>query len=199
MSTNPAQPPTIGVISTSLDPQSRSARIAQLCVAKLERQGVPTGLIDLKRVPLERFDNDTVYRTPEYTQLHAQLARADGLVLCTPIYNWSVSSELKRLIEVTGSTPPDGSLRGAWFDKVLTFAGAAGLPHAYMAFGPLASSLMLDFKCVVNPYHIYVTERDWEEGSLREAALARLDKALAVMLELTTLLGARTYRSDWEL
>lgn len=199
MSTDPSQPPIISVISTSLDPLSRSARIAELCVAKLEQQGVPTELIDMKRVQLGRFDNDTIYRTPEYTQLHAQLARADGLILCTPIYNWSVSSELKRLIEATGSTPPDGSLRGAWFDKVLTFACAAGLPHAYMAFGPLASSLMLDFKCVINPYQIYVTGRDWEGNALGKTAQARLDKTLVVMLELTLLLRARTYRSDWEL
>lgn len=193
------RPPTISVVSSSLDPDSRSARIAQLCLANLGGHGVSTELIDLKSVPLGRFDNDTVYRTPEYSQLHAQIARADGLILCTPIYNWSVSSELKRLIEVTGSTPPDGSLRGAWFDKVLTFAGAAGLPHAYMAFGPLANSLMLDFKCIVNPYGIYLTRRDWDGNSLTEAAQARLEKTLAVMLELTVLLRGRSYRSDWQL
>lgn len=191
--------PAISVVSSSLDPDSRSARIARLCLSRLACQGVLAALIDLKSLPLGRFDNDAVYRTPEYAELHARISRADGLILCTPVYNWSVSSELKRLVEITGSTPPDGSLRGAWFDKVLTFAGAAGLPHAYMAFGSLASSLMLDFKCVVNPYQLYVTERDWLGDDLSETASARLEKTLAVMLELTTLLRARSYRSDWEL
>lgn len=140
-----------------------------------------------------------MYQTPAYLELHGKIARADGLVLCTPIYNWSVSSELKRLIEITGSTPPDGSLRGAWFDKVLTLAAAAGLPHAYMALGSLTTSMMLDFKCVVNPHRIYVTGRDWDGDELNNVAQARLEKTLTVMLELTTLLKSRTYRSDWEL
>ncbi len=156
-------------------------------------------LIDLRETKLGRFDNDTVYGTPEYLELHAQIAQADGLLLCTPIYNWSVSSELKKLIEVTGSTPPDGSMRGAWFDKVITFAGTAGLPHSYMAFSTLATTLMLDFKCVINPYQIYLHNRHWTETGLSEEAQARIDKTLGVMLELTTLLQPRTYTSDWEL
>ncbi len=190
--------PNIAVVSSSLDPESRSAVIAELCLEKLER-GATTTFIDLRETVLARFDNHAVYETPEYAELHGQIARADGLLLCTPIYNWSVSAELKKLIEATGSTPPDGSKRGAWFDKVVTFAGAAGLPHSYMAFGGLANTLMLDFKCVVNPYHIYVHNRHWQEGELTDEAHARIDKTLRVMLELTTLLQARTYSSDWEL
>lgn len=192
-------PPTLCVVSSSLDPKSRSAQLARLCLDWLEHQGVAVSSIDLKETPLGSFDNREVYETPAYHALHREVARADGLVLCTPIYNWSVSSELKKLLEVTGSTPPDGSLRGAWFDKVVTLAAAAGLPHSYMAFGVLASSLMLDFKCVVNPYQLYMTGRDWDGDDLKTAAQARLEKTLAVMLELTTLLQNRAYRSDWEL
>ena len=148
------RPLRLSVVSSSLDPKSRSRQVAELCVDRLRAQNVETTFIDLRVTKLGRFDNDTVYGTPEYAKLHAQIAQADGLLLCTPIYNWSVSSELKRLIEVTGSTPPDRSLRGAWFDKVVTFAGAAGLPHSTMAFGTLATTLMLDFKCVINPYQL---------------------------------------------
>ena len=138
-----SQTPHIGIVSSSLDPESRSAVIAGLCLDKLVQQGVSTTLIDLRATHLNRFDNDTVYRTPEYGELHSAVASADGLILCTPIYHWSVSAELKKLIEATGSTPPDGLKRGAWFDKVITFAGAAGLPHSYPVFkrtGPLARS-----------------------------------------------------------
>ena len=187
------------MVSSSLDPKSRSRQIAELCLNKLRTQNVNATLLDLRTTKLARFDNDTVYGTPEYRNLYAAIAQADGLLLCTPVYNWSVSSELKRLVEVTGSTSPDGSLRGAWFDKVLTFAGAAGLPHSYMAFSTLATTLMLDFKCVVNPYQIYVHNRHWVDGELGDEAHARIDKTLSVMLELTTLLRPRTYTSDWEL
>ncbi len=191
--------PRISVVSSSLDPHSRSAVIAKLCLDKLEQQGIATTFIDLREINLAPFDNDTVYKTAEYAELHSAVAAANGLVLCTPIYNWSVSAELKKLVEATGSTPPDSSRRGAWFDKVITFAGAAGLPHSYMAFGALATTLMLDFKCVINPYHIYVHNRHWTADELGDEAHARIDKALLVMLELTTLLMARSYTSDWEL
>ena len=192
------RPLQVTVVSSSLDPKSRSKQIADLCLDKL-RGRANTMLIDLRTTELGRFDNDTVYGTPEYTELHAAIARADGLLLCTPIYNWSVSSELKQLIEVTGSTPPDGSLRGAWFDKVVTFAGAAGLPHSYMALSNFATTLMLDFKCVLNPYQIYVHNRHWTGDELSDEAHARIEKTLRVMLELTTLLQTRTYTSNWEL
>ncbi len=187
------------VVSSSLDAASRSRQIAELCLSKLRAQQVDAALTDLRTTELARFDNDTVYTTPEYRKLHTAIAQADGLLLCTPIYNWSVSSELKRLVEVTGSTPPDGSLRGAWFDKVVTFACAAGLPHSYMAFSNLATTLMLDFKCVINPYQIYVHNRHWAEDGLSKEAHPRIDKTLGVMLELTTLLKPRSYTSDWEL
>ncbi len=190
--------PHIVIVSSSLDPNSRSAVIARICLGKLERRNVPTTFIDLQETKLPPFDNDTVYAAPEYADLHAKIATSDGLLLCTPIYNWSVSAELKRLIEATGSTPPDGSKRGAWFDKVVTFAGAAGLPHSAMAFGGLAQSLMLDFRCVINPYQLYLHNRHWTETGPTGEAEARIDKTLEVMLELTTLLTARTYRSSWE-
>ncbi len=68
-----------------------------------------------------------------------------------------------------------------------------------MAFGALANTMMLDFECVINPYHFYVRNRHWIADELGDAAHARIDKALSVMLELTTLLRARSYTSDWEL
>jgi NAD(P)H-dependent FMN reductase len=194
-----SQTPHIGIVSSSLDSKSRSAVIARLCLDKLTQRGVRTNLIDLRSINLARFDNDAVYQTAEYAELYSAVASADGLILCTPIYNWSVSAELKKLIEATGSTPPDGLKRGAWFDKVITFAGAAGLPHSYMAFSALATTMMLDFKCVINPYHIYVHNRHWTEAGLTVEAHARVDKALLVMLELATLLATRSYTSDWEL
>ena len=82
----------------------------------------------------------------------------------------------------------------------MTFVCAGGLPHSYMAYSSLAMSLMLDFKCVINPYQVYATERDWtNEIDASAALLARLEKAIKVKLELADGLQNRTYRSDWEI
>ncbi len=187
------------VLSTSLDKESRSRNLASICKEVLEQRGAETLLVDLEQRNVPNFDNDTIYKTEVYLELHQKTRTSDGIVLCSPVYNWGVSSELKKYIEYIGSTPPDGTLEGALFDKVVTFVSAGGLPHSYTAFREAATSLMLDFKCIINPYHVYAHNRHWQEGALSDEARQRLEKSMAVLLELCALLAGRTYRSTWEI
>lgn len=99
-------------------------------------------------------------------------------MLAAPVYNWSIGSAAKNLIEITGSTDPLRSLTSPWFDQFVTFVVAGGLPQSYTAHTSLAASLMLDFKCVINPYHAYTTGQDWVEDRLGEEASERLDRTL---------------------
>jgi NAD(P)H-dependent FMN reductase len=184
------------VISCSLDPASSSRRLAEQSAALLTANGHQSEVVDLAAAALPAFDNDRVFDSDAFGALHGVIRESDGVVLAFPIYNWAPSSTVKALIEATGATGADR--HAAWFDKVVTFVCAAGLPHSYMATGLLAQSLMLDFKCVVNPYTAYVSERDWEAGALTSDRAARLDKTITVHVELATLLRGRTYRSDWE-
>lgn len=184
------------VISCSLDPASSSRQLADQSVALLAARGHRSEVVDLGTLALPAFDNDRVFNSDASSALHDAIRESDGVVLAFPIYNWAPSSVVKSLIEATGAT--GNGRRAAWFDKVVTFVCAAGLPHSYMATGVLAQSLMLDFKCVVNPYTAYISERDWDEGVLTVDRAARLDKTMAVHVELASLLRDRTYRSDWE-
>jgi len=187
------------VVSSSARRQSRSEVLALRSADVLTAFGAEARVLRLQDHPLPRFDDGDLTVVPEYRFWHAAVSEADGLVLASPVYNWGCCAELKRLIEFVGSTPPDGSVLGALFDKVVTFVNAAGLPHSYMAFAPLATSLMLDFKCIINPYNVYVHSRHWEGDGLAPQAQARLEKAMRVMVELTSLLKARTYQSSWEI
>lgn len=184
------------VISCSLDPGSSSRRLAEQSAALLSASGYRSEVIDLASVALPAFDNDRVFASDAFHTLHELIRAADGVVLAFPIYNWAPSSTVKSLIEATGATG-DGR-RAAWFDKVVTFVCAAGLPHSYMATGALAQSLMLDFKCVVNPYAAYFSERDWDADALAPDRAARLEKTMTVHGELAGLLRDRTFASDWE-
>ena len=187
------------VLSCSLDPQSRSRTLARLSRDLLTAAGHRVTLIDLRDAPLPHFNNDTVFTDPNFQLLHQAIAGADGVVLAAPVYNWALGSVLKNLIEATGSTGEQGQ-RSAWFDQLVTFVCSGGLPHSYMAPASLATSLMLDFKCVINPYQVYVSGRDWQEdGTLSTALQARLEKTLRVKTELAALLQGRSYRSDWEI
>lgn len=149
------------VISCSLDPESRSRVLATSTVAIIEDAGHRASLIDLLALGgLPNFDNANAFDDPRYGSLHAAIADCDGVVITSPVYNWGLSSTTKNLIELTGATGQHGRT-SAWFDKLVTFVCVGGLAHSYMAHGPVALAMMLDFKCVVNPHLVYATERDW--------------------------------------
>lgn len=185
------------IVSSSQDPESRSRVLAHECVTAFKGIDIETKFVDLDELNVPNFDNDTIYKTEQFKFLHQVTAKASGIVLCSPVYNWGVCSELKKYIEYVGST--DENNQGALFDKVITFVNAAGLPHSYMAHASMAASLMLDFKCIINPYNVYVHNRHWEDGKLSEERMPRLVKSMKVMAELCTLLEARTYSSEWEI
>ncbi len=194
-----APPPYTLVVSTSLDSGSRSALLASKAQGELERGGATAYLLDLRELPLPLFDNGSAFDQAAFERVHELVAQADSVVIAMPIYNWSVGSSAKNFIELTGATGEDGH-RAAWFDKVVTFVCAGGLPHSYMAYTQIASSMMLDFKCIVNPYMVYATDRDLSpESEVSERLSARLAKTIAVHAELRDLLAHRSYRSDWEI
>ncbi|TBD43430.1 MULTISPECIES: NADPH-dependent FMN reductase [Rhizobium] len=196
---NSIPPPLkITILSCSLDPESRSRDLGREAECFLQAQGCIPQFIDLRDFRLPEFDNSACYLDPTYSQLHQAVRDADGIVLAVPIYNWSIGSTAKNLIELTGATGPGGR-KSAWFDQIVTFVCAGGLPHSYMAYGATATSLMLDFKCVVNPYVVYATERDWANGIMSDVLSRRFRKTLEVKLELASLLKARRYTSDWEI
>lgn len=186
------------VISCSLDPTSKSRSLAAASSELLREAGHQSSVVDLAEYNLPPFDNDRVFRNESFATLHNVISAADGIVLAFPIYNWAPASTVKSLIEATGATGEEGRV-AAWFDKVVTFVCAAGLPHSYMATAPLGQSLMLDFKCIINPYVAYLSERDWDQlQELRPDRKARLLKTMSVHAELSELLSRRTYHSGWE-
>jgi len=186
------------VISCSLDPASKSRGLAAASSELLRAMGHESSVVDLADHGLPAFDNDRVFGSEAFAALHDIIRSADGVVLAFPVYNWAPAATVKSLIEATGATGEGGRV-AAWFDKVVTFVCAAGLPHSYMATAALGQSLMLDFKCVINPYTAYIAERDWEQPQeLHTDRKARLAKTMTVHAELSGLLSERSYRSDWE-
>jgi FMN reductase len=186
-------------ISSSLSPTSRSETLGRLCVDALIKRGVDAEIVSLKGKIPSGFDDLTIYESSGYIELHELTAAADGLIFASPVYNWGLCAELKKFVECIGSTPEDGSRKGAFFDKVITFVVSAGLPHSYMASASMANSMMMDFKCIINPYTAYIHNRHWEGNELIDEARLRLEKSMMVMEEMTSLLAKRTYSSKWEI
>ena len=189
----------ISVVSSSLDLDSHSRVLATMCRTALEDKGISVDFIDLRQFDPPNFDNAEIYSSEAYQSCHGIIAASDAVILASPVYNWACCAELKKFVEYIGSTPPDGSRKGAFYDKIVMFVNAGGLPHSYMAFTSLAASLMLDFKCIISPYNVYAHGDSWVEGKLDDATTARLNRSLAVLTELAERLKNRSYGSDWEI
>lgn len=190
--------PSILVVSSSHDPASRSEKLALLCKEQLLPHSNVT-FISLKEFAMTGYDLNDPLKSQSYLKLHALVSASDGLVLASPVYNWACCAELKRFIELVGTTPPDQSVKSAFFDKILAFVNAGGGGFSYTAFTGLASSMMLDFKCIVSPYNIYAENRDWDGENVSPRIQARIEKSMQVFLNLVTLLEKRTYTSGWEI
>lgn len=193
-----APPLSVLVVSCSLDPLSQSRFLAFDAARRLEDSGACVELVDLQEMMLPAFDNAQAHDHAGVVRLKHAIVRADAVVIAAPVYNWSLGSATKNMVEITGATGENGR-KAAWFDKFVTFLCAGGLPHSYTAYTGLASSMTLDFKCIVNPYMVYATDRDATDGVFSDAVARRMQKTVEVALELAAALRNRTYSSDWEI
>ena len=153
MTSSPASPgATVLVVSCSLNPTSRSHRLALAAAAALEELRVGTELVDLRDWALPLCDGSESYHHPSVKPLAEKVTGAAAVLLATPIYNYDVSAATKNLVELTGS---------AWADKPVGFLCSAGGRGSYMAPVGLANSLMFDFRSHIIPHFVYVTDRDF--------------------------------------
>ena len=112
---------------------------------------------DLQDNPLPMCDGDECYDLPEVLEFREKVKNADGIIMVTPVYNFSVSSGAKNVVELGGSM---------LYDKIFGFMCAAGGRNGYMSVMSLANSLMLDFRCYIIPKFVYATKHDFEDGKI---------------------------------
>lgn len=155
------------VIACSLSPSSRSALLAERLAGCLASQGEEGELVDLRSFPLPLCDADASGSDPQVVDLAGRVAAAASVTLAVPIYNFDVGGAARNLVAVLGS---------AWRNKIVGFLCAAGGRASYMAVMALASSLMLDFRCLVLPRFVYATRGDFAGDEVTDPTLvARLE------------------------
>lgn len=130
------------VISTSLHPNSHSRKMAQLAFEALQKKGCAARYLDLQTLALPHCDGDTAYSHPNTLIAIQELEKATGIILATPIYNYSASASCKNLIELTGN---------AWRNKPVAIIASSGSIVSYMAPSAIIISLLLDFQCHIVP------------------------------------------------
>lgn len=150
------------IISTSLNPNSKSRLLAKTLFNHIKTDAE---FIDLQDYDLPICDGDSCYNNEQVQELRSKIESAKGIILAVPVYNFNASASAKNLIELTGD---------AWENKIVGFVCAAGGRSAYMSMMPLATSLMLDFRCIILPNYVYASHEDFSGEDLNNKLKERL-------------------------
>ena len=148
------------VVSTSLDPKSRSRVLARRAFARLQQCGTEAAFLDLRELPLPFCDAGPAYGDPNVQKAAGMVRAAQGILLAAPIYTYDVGAAAKNFVELTGRE---------WEGKTVAFLCAAGGASSYMAVMGLANSLMLDFRCLIVPRFVYATGASFTDGAIADA------------------------------
>lgn len=175
----PASAPVL-IVSCSLNPSSRSHRLALAADAALAALGAPREVIDLRDWDLPICDGADCYNHPSIGPITEKVAGAAAVLVAAPVYNYDLNAAAKNLVELTGD---------AWAEKPVGFLCAAGGHRSYMAPIGLANSLMFDFRSHIIPRFVYAGRDDFTPerepapelaGRIEQLARAAVDLAAAL-------------------
>jgi FMN reductase len=147
------EPTRAVVFATSLNPGSRSWRLAVEAHRVLASREVDSSLVDLRDSGLPQTGPPEAYDHPEVRRLRSATARASHVVIAVPVYNYQVASTAKGLVELLG--------REALGGKTIALMCSAGGRGSFMAPMAFANSLMLDFRCWIVPRFVYTVPDDY--------------------------------------
>ena len=147
------------ILSCSLSRKSRSAILAGALSEQIAALGDEVELLDLREMQVPFCDAEASFGHPDAVRLRQAVEQASAVVLATPIYNFEVGGATRNVVAMVGQS---------FTGKVVGFACAAGGQGSYMAIMGLANSLMLDFRCVVVPRFVYVTNKEFDGAELRD-------------------------------
>ena len=169
------------ILSCSLNPSSRSHKLALAAQAFLRARDVPVELIDLAEHDLPLCGGPGSFDHPAVKPLAAAIAAAGAILVSSPVYNYDMNAAAKNVMELTGA---------GWTDKPVGFLCAAGGTRSYMSPIGFANSLMFDFRCFIIPRFVYCTEHDFtESGELGTEIRARVEQLAAAAVDLSRALA----------
>ena len=145
------------IVSSSLNPDSRSHRLASAAGDTAREMGIAHELVDLRDWDLPICDGEECYNHPSIAPMTEKVAAAKALLIASPVYNYDLNAAIKNFVELTGR---------AWSEKPVGMLCMAGGHNSYMSPMSLANSLMFDFRCHIVPRYVYATADDFTEDRL---------------------------------
>ena len=169
------------VLSCSLNPTSKSHRLAEAAVAAVPGKGGTAELVDLRQWELPMCDGRESFGHPSVQPLTDKIEQASAILLSSPVYNYDLSAAAKNAVEMTGR---------AWLEKPVGFLCMAGGHRSYMSPIGLANSLMFDFRCHIVPRFVYAIGGDFEDdGRLGGEIQGRVEELAGAVVQLARALA----------
>ncbi len=169
------------ILSCSLNPASRSHKLALAADAFLRARGTPVDLIDLTDHELPMCEGGGSFDHPAVKRLTRVIDRASAILVSAPVYNYDLNAAAKNAMELTGSV---------WTGKPVGLLCAAGGQASYMSPIGFANSLMFDFRCHIIPRFVYGTGDDFTAaGEPGPEITRRVEQVAAAAVDLARALA----------
>ena len=174
-------PSSVVILSCSLNPNSRSHKLALAAQASLRAREVSVELVDLTEYDLPLCGGTGSFDHPLVKTLTGIIEAAGAILVSSPVYNYDLTAAAKNAMELTGSS---------WADKPVGFLCAAGGQRSYMSPIGFANSLMFDFRCLIVPRFVYCTKDDFTAaGEPGPEIRERVEQLAAAAVDLSSALA----------
>ncbi|GLH97566.1 FMN reductase [Phytohabitans aurantiacus] len=163
---------TLAVVSAGLSQPSSSRLLAdQLAAAvRRERPGVDVVTIELRDIAHDITNNLlTGFPPAGLREALDTVARADGLIAVTPIFNASYSGLFKSFFDVV----EEGSLA----DKPVLIAATGGTARHSLALEHALRPMFSYLHAVVVPTAVFAAPEDWGGATVQGALASRITRA----------------------
>lgn len=114
------------VFSGSLREGSWNTKLARLAQAELERLGHLVDFFDLRAAQFPLYDEALLGKVPAVLDFKARLQAADGVVIASPEYNYSITGVLKNALDWASRPPASNPFKGKWVAQVGATPGPGG-------------------------------------------------------------------------
>lgn len=158
---------TLAVVSAGLGQPSSTRLLADQLAAAVRRElpGVDVVTIELRELAHDITNNLlTGFAPAGLRDALDTVARADGLIAVTPIFNGSYSGLFKSFFDVV----EEGSLA----DKPVLVAATGGTARHSLALEHALRPMFAYLHAVVVPTAVYAAPEDWGGGATAQGALA---------------------------
>lgn len=135
------------VFAASHRTESVNRKLAKLAATHLEAHGIGIDFAEYAEFDMPMYNDETASRgVPEFAQGFAKRAgKADGIIICSPEYNWSYPGSLKNIIDWTSRIKPSPVAGKTALLMSATPGGRGGVLCLNHLRGPLESVQMYVF------------------------------------------------------